>query len=1332
MKKRLLALMTAASMLFAFALPASAEREMVFELDFESAIEGSAKTHGSVLVQDGVIGSCARFGDTSGNYISIGGANSSPLANKNAFSVSFFAYAETTDTTWWFYSAADESNPVYRYEKYIGILQRGTTLSLEFYNNSGSRNSALRTDTETGAWHHYAFTVDGGTVKLYKDGILADSVAFAYTPLDILGETPIIQLGKANWGSGEWAKGSIDELRIYDYAIDSAEVMADAARRYSSDEEYAMSILDTVELSRTERLTKNIELPKIDGCLTWITSDSGVVTETGVITRGASLASATLTARVSYNSATVEKAFNVSVLPMPTDEEYAYLFAYFISNSAANERLYYGVSLDGYNFKTLNGGAPILKAHGGTGCLRDPYIFKGEDGMYYCVATDMRSSTNSTWNGDTAIFVWQSEDLINWKNETGIDFSRFAGFEAVDRAWAPQVIWCPEKEAYMVYLALRLGGGDATVMYRTYTTDLMDFSAYSIPELFWPLDKSFAAIDGDIIYSEKDDCYYMYYKDESAGGIKVLSAANLSGVWSDTGITLPRANPSSGSTVAVEGSSIYKLNGEERWNLIVDAYASGFFIMEETEDLLNFTQLNFGEYSFDFTPRHGSVITISKAQYEALCEAFDTRSVPAESEDAMLRYTFENNMAKDVSGNGNDGALYGTAATTQGRNGEYALLLDGNGFAALPAGIVSNLEDVTFAAWINPADTTGATRIFDIGSGTTNNMFFTPYIGGTASRFAITTSGSSGEQMCVPNAEINTGEWTHIAITLKDNVASLYINGILAAENTETTLNPRDLGFTECNYIGKSNYSADANFKGLISDFRIYNRALDYGEISVLAEVSSTNIIGASGVGIKGYNTIIDTENKTVELTVYPGSDLSNVNVNFELQDAEAVVSPAGALDLTSAAEVTVHSGGQSQVWRITAVERGNSVLGEFGCFGDPNIVIMDGKYYIYPTTDGNTGWRSTLFKAFSSEDLVHWKDEGVILDFADVEWTGGIYAWAPTACERNGKYYYYYSGGTYNNGRSVGVAVADSPNGPFIDIGAPLVPAGSFSGQMIDPQVFIDTDGTPYLYWGNGSLYVAQLGDDMTSFVGEVYNITPSNFTEAIFVIKRNGKYYYTWSEGDTRSQDYRVRYGVADSPLETPVGNDVILSYNNTDDSRIMCTAHHSIINIPGTDEWYICYHRFNIPKGYESASANGGYSRYSGSHREVCIDRMYFGDDGSILPVKATMEGVMEPVRFTMDSSVVSSALERASRGDEISVTAYVQNNGEDANVQLICALYDKAGMMCSAQRVETTIAHAQGKSVNFTLTMPADFDSHTLKVMTWDEKIKPLLKAIERTK
>ena len=299
------------------------------------------------------------------------------------------------------------------------------------------------------------------------------------------------------------------------------------------------------------------------------------------------------------------------------------------------------------------------------------------------------------------------------------------------------------------------------------------------------------------------------------------------------------------------------------------------------------------------------------------------------------------------------------------------------------------------------------------------------------------------------------------------------------------------------------------------------------------------------------------------------------------------------------------------------------------GFHADPEIVYshQTKKYYIYSTTDGQPGWGGWYFTAYSSDDLKHWTYEGVILDLKSeqVPWADGN-AWAPCIEEKlvkgKYKYYFYYSGNPKNGqGKQIGVAVADSPTGPFVDLGHPIItesPVGG--GQQIDVDVFTDpVSGKTYLYWGNGYMAGAELNKDMVSIKKKTLTVmTPEGGTlqdyayrEAPYVFYRNGLYYFMWSVDDTGSPNYHVAYGTSKSPLG-PIevaAQPVVLKQNP--ERQIYGTAHNSVLQIPDTDEWIIVYHRIN--KWYLKDAP--------GVHREVCIDRLQFNDDGTIQPVVPT---------------------------------------------------------------------------------------------------------------
>ena len=327
------------------------------------------------------------------------------------------------------------------------------------------------------------------------------------------------------------------------------------------------------------------------------------------------------------------------------------------------------------------------------------------------------------------------------------------------------------------------------------------------------------------------------------------------------------------------------------------------------------------------------------------------------------------------------------------------------------------------------------------------------------------------------------------------------------------------------------------------------------------------------------------------------------------------------------------------------------------GFHADPEVLYSTKtkKYYIYSTTDGTPGWGGHDFSVFSSENLIDWTDEGKMLDVKgdQVRWANGN-AWAPCIIElknskieklKNSKpketsilqsfnsstlYFFYYSAhNPQSNRKEIGVAVSDSPTGPFVDSGAPILtdadrPSEARGGQAIDVDVFQDPkSGKCYIYWGNGFMAGAELSDDMLSVKKEtITHMTPKGgnlqtwaFREGAYVFYRKGTYYFMWSVDDTGSPNYHVCYGTAKSPLgPITIDEQNYLVIRQKPEDGIYGTAHNSVLQIPGKDEWYIVYHRIN--KNF--------LNNQPGIHREVCIDRLTFDKQGRIIPVTPTLNG------------------------------------------------------------------------------------------------------------
>ncbi len=286
------------------------------------------------------------------------------------------------------------------------------------------------------------------------------------------------------------------------------------------------------------------------------------------------------------------------------------------------------------------------------------------------------------------------------------------------------------------------------------------------------------------------------------------------------------------------------------------------------------------------------------------------------------------------------------------------------------------------------------------------------------------------------------------------------------------------------------------------------------------------------------------------------------------------------------------------------------------GLYADPDLYYEDGIYYIYPTTDGFPRWSGHIFSVFSSADGKYFEKAADLLDVESeqVPWATG-HAWAPCIAKKGSRYYFYFCAKDEGGSSCIGVAAADSPVGPFRAMEEPMITMDMMRecnirmSQTIDPAVYAEGDNY-YLLFGNGEPAVAKLSKDMLCIEKETLrNIDGlTDFRESVIVVKRGKTYHFTWSCDDTGSEDYHVKYGIADS-LYGPVKE--IQTILKKDKRRgILGTGHHSICKVPESDSYLIAYHRFGTPLAH--------YPEGKGYHREVCIAPLEFGEDGKILPV------------------------------------------------------------------------------------------------------------------
>ncbi len=296
----------------------------------------------------------------------------------------------------------------------------------------------------------------------------------------------------------------------------------------------------------------------------------------------------------------------------------------------------------------------------------------------------------------------------------------------------------------------------------------------------------------------------------------------------------------------------------------------------------------------------------------------------------------------------------------------------------------------------------------------------------------------------------------------------------------------------------------------------------------------------------------------------------------------------------------------------------------------DPAPMVYKGTVYMYTGDDipGYDFYYMTKWRVHSTTDMVNWTDHGSPIALESFTWARDR-AWAAQCIERNGKFYWYMCAQTTANDMAVGVAVSDSPTGPFKDaLGKPLITTGSWSN--IDPTVAIDDDGQAYLYWGNGGLFYVKLNKDMVSYSGEIVtvplnvetfggsrrarngqtpnsgDVTPNKdtYVEGPWFYKRNGKYYQMFAGMGKGGES--LSYSMSDGPTGPWKYQGKIM----TDQPTNTFTNHGGIIDYKGKS--YLFYHTGLLPGG-------GSYGRSS------AVEEFTYNADGTIPAVKMTKEGV-----------------------------------------------------------------------------------------------------------
>jgi beta-xylosidase len=280
----------------------------------------------------------------------------------------------------------------------------------------------------------------------------------------------------------------------------------------------------------------------------------------------------------------------------------------------------------------------------------------------------------------------------------------------------------------------------------------------------------------------------------------------------------------------------------------------------------------------------------------------------------------------------------------------------------------------------------------------------------------------------------------------------------------------------------------------------------------------------------------------------------------------------------------------------------------------DPAALVYKDKVYLYTGHDvpekGFNFYRMNDWLVYSSSDMVHWEEHPVPLKVTDFAWAKAD-AWASQVIERNGKFYWYATveHGTIH-GKSIGIAVSDSPTGPFKDaLGKALITNDmttqtKISWDDIDPSVIIDEDGQAYLFWGNTVCHYVKLKENMIEMDGPIETIDVPKFTEAPWIHKRKNWYYLSYATEFPEKIAYAMSKSVKGPWEYKGILNEIAGNSN---------TNHQAIIDFKGKS--YFIYHNGAIP-------TEGGSYR-----RSVCVDRLFYNEVGTMKRVIMTSEGIQK---------------------------------------------------------------------------------------------------------
>ncbi|HBN55818.1 MAG TPA: 1,4-beta-xylanase [Lachnospiraceae bacterium] len=283
-----------------------------------------------------------------------------------------------------------------------------------------------------------------------------------------------------------------------------------------------------------------------------------------------------------------------------------YLFVTFTGESEDGEQIYLALSEDGFHWQELNGGRPVLRSRIGEKGVRDPFLLRSRDkSRYYLMATDLRMASGRSWedaqlHGSRSVIVWESEDLVCWSEPRSCE----VGTEESGCVWAPEAVYAPEKEAYMVFWSSYSEG-----KYRIWRAYTRDFRVFEDRGIY--MEQAYDVIDMTII--RDSGTYYRFYKNEQEKYLCMDCGKDLEGTF------IPVESFDLRNRRGVEGPVLFPAK-DGKWCLLVDQFAAnGGYVPLICESLSEGRFRDVKKENYDMgrqQKRHGSVLLLSGEEYD--------------------------------------------------------------------------------------------------------------------------------------------------------------------------------------------------------------------------------------------------------------------------------------------------------------------------------------------------------------------------------------------------------------------------------------------------------------------------------------------------------------------------------------------------------------------------------------------------------------------------------------------------------------------------------------------------------------------------------------------